>query len=147
MTADHIAGIDHVSLPLHDTAAMVVFYRSLGFDVAEQKAIVSVYAGEQMINFHRPEVWPRAGFTLRAPAAIPPCGDLCFVWNGDEDMLRTRLKEVGAEIEEGPVERVGARKQAATSVYVRDPDGNLLEFMIYGDSTAASVDRPGSTTV
>ena len=132
MTTDPIAGIDHVSLPLQDTAAMVEFYRSLGFEVAEQKAIVSVYAGEQMINFHRPDLWPREGFTLRAPAARPPCGDLCFVWNGTEDSLRARLAEVGAEVEEGPVERVGARKRSATSVYLRDPDGNLLEFMIYG---------------
>ena len=147
MTTDPIAGIDHMSLPLQDTAAMVAFYRSLGFDVVEQKAIVSVYAGEQMINFHRPEVWPRVGFTLRAPAARPPCGDLCFVWDNGEDALRARLKEVGAEIEEGPVERVGARRQTATSIYIRDPDGNLLEFLIYGDRAAVSVDRPGSTTV
>ena len=111
---------------------MIAFYRSLGFDVAEQRAIVSVYAGEQMINFHRPEVWPREGFTLRAPAARPPCGDLCLVWDGDEGALRAHLEAAGAEIEEGPVERVGGRRQTATSVYVRDPDGNLLEFMIYG---------------
>jgi catechol 2,3-dioxygenase-like lactoylglutathione lyase family enzyme len=135
MTTDRIAGIDHVSLPLQYTAEMVVFYRSLGFDVAERKAVVSVYAGEQMINFHRPEVWSRPNFTLRAPAARPPCGDLCFVWDGDEDRLHAHLTEAGAEIEDGPVERVGGRRRAATSVYVRDPDGNLLEFMIYPPSS------------
>lgn len=136
MTADPIAGIDHVSLPLQDPEAMVDFYRALGFEVAEQKAIVSVYAGEQMINFHRPEVWKREGFTLRAPAARPPCGDLCFVWGGTQEALRARLAAVDAEMEEGPVERVGARRQSASSVYVRDPDGNLLEFMVYGDATS-----------
>ena len=115
---------------------MVAFYGALGFDVVEQKAIVSVHAGTQMINFHRPEVWPRDGFTLRAPAAVPPCGDLCFVWDGDEGALRALLAGAGAAIEEGPVERVGGRRQSATSVYVRDPDGNLLEFMIYGTDTA-----------
>jgi catechol 2,3-dioxygenase-like lactoylglutathione lyase family enzyme len=132
MTSDAVAGIDHVSLPMQRTDAMLAFYRALGFDIAEQRAIVSVYAGEQMINFHRPELWPRAGFTLRAPAAVPPCGDLCFVWDGSADALRTHLAAAGAAIEEGPVERVGGRRETATSVYVRDPDGNLLEFMIYG---------------
>ena len=131
MEPDRIAGIDHVSLPMQDTDAMVAFYRSLGFDVTEHKAMVSMNAGEQMINFYRPEVWPRDGFTLRAPAAVPPCGDLCFVWDGRADALHARLADAGAEVEEGPVGREGGRRRTGTSVYVRDPDGNLLEFMIY----------------
>jgi catechol 2,3-dioxygenase-like lactoylglutathione lyase family enzyme len=45
--------------------------------------------------------------------------------------VRATLDQAGAEIEEGPVERQGGRRAAASSVYVRDPDGNLLEFMIY----------------
>jgi catechol 2,3-dioxygenase-like lactoylglutathione lyase family enzyme len=126
-----IAGIDHASLPMRDTEAMVSFYRSLGFDVAELPPVVSVYAGAQMINFHRPELWPRKGFTLRAPAATPPCGDLCFVWEGSPESLHALLDDVGAAIEEGPVTRHGGRGTEGTSVYVRDPDGNLLEFMIY----------------
>jgi len=129
MTRDGLAGIDHVSLPMQHTEAMVAFYRALGFGIDEQKAIVSVYAGEQMINFHRPELWPREGFTLRAHAAVPPCGDLCFVWEGSAESLHERL--AGVDIEEGPVARRGGRRADATSVYVRDPDGNLLEFMIY----------------
>jgi catechol 2,3-dioxygenase-like lactoylglutathione lyase family enzyme len=116
---------------------MVAFYRRLGFDVDEQKAVVSVHAGAQMINFHRPDIWTRERFTLRAPAAVPPCGDLCFVWQGTVEALRTLLAAVGVEVEEGPVERVGARRLPATSVYVRDPDGNLLEFMIYGTGSPA----------
>jgi len=132
MTGDPLVGFDHVSLPMQHTDAMVAFYRALGFDVAEREAVVSVYAGEQMINFHRPELWPRERFTLRAPAAVPPCGDLCFVWEGAADALHARLAGAHAEIEEGPVTREGGRRKAATSVYVRDPDGNLLEFMRYG---------------
>jgi catechol 2,3-dioxygenase-like lactoylglutathione lyase family enzyme len=131
MTDERIAGIDHVSLPMHDTDGMLAFYRALGFEITEQRAIVSVHAGEQMINFHRPELWPRPGFTLRAPAAMPPCGDLCFVWAGSAGALDARLAAIGAVVEEGPVEREGGRRTRATSVYVRDPDGNLLEFMIY----------------
>ena len=126
-----IRGFDHVSLPMQDTEAMVAFYRGLGCDIAEQRSIVSVYVGEQMINFHRPELWPRPEFTLRAPEARPPCGDLCFVWDGSADALHALLHDVGAVIEEGPVPRQGGRRAEATSVYTRDPDGNLLEFMIY----------------
>jgi catechol 2,3-dioxygenase-like lactoylglutathione lyase family enzyme len=125
-----ITGIDHVSLPMRNADAMVEFYRAVGFEVAEQRAVVSVFAGAQMVNFHRPEVWSRDGFALRAPAAVPPCGDLCFVWNGGAEALRERLAGI-AEIEEGLVERVGGARRPAASVYVRDPDGNLLEFMIY----------------
>ena len=126
-----IRGYDHVSLPMQRTHAMVAFYRGLGLEVDELPHVVSVYVGDQMINLHRPETWQRAGFTLRAPAATPPCGDLCFVWEGSADALRTRLDGAGAEIVEGPVARHGGRRLEATSVYVHDPDGNLLEFMTY----------------
>jgi catechol 2,3-dioxygenase-like lactoylglutathione lyase family enzyme len=126
-----IGGFDHVSLPMQNTEAMVAFYRFLGLEVAEQPHVVSVYAGDQMINLHRPDTWQREGFTLRAPAAKPPCGDLCLVWDGSPETLRALLDAVGTEIVEGPVERQGGRRAVASSVYVRDPDGNLLEFMIY----------------
>jgi catechol 2,3-dioxygenase-like lactoylglutathione lyase family enzyme len=126
-----VAGFDHVSLPMQDTDAMVAFYRALGFEIAEHPHVVSVYAGDQMINFHRPATWQRERFTLRAPKAQPPCGDLCFVWDGTPDALRARLDIAGAAIEEGPVAREGGRRRDASSVYTRDPDGNLLEFMIY----------------
>jgi catechol 2,3-dioxygenase-like lactoylglutathione lyase family enzyme len=126
-----IRSIDHVSLPMQNTEAMVAFYRRLGLDVAEHPHVVSVYVGEQMINFHRPETWQRDGFTLRATAATPPCGDLCFVWDGSTDSLTTLLEAAGAAVIEGPVSREGGRRATASSVYVRDPDGNLLEFMIY----------------
>jgi catechol 2,3-dioxygenase-like lactoylglutathione lyase family enzyme len=126
-----VGGLDHVSFPMQVTDAMIAFYRALGFDIAEHPSVVSVYVGNQMINLHRPEVWQRKGFTLRAPNASPPCGDLCFVWDGSSESLRAALDRAGAAIVEGPVARQGGRRVEGTSVYVRDPDGNLLEFMIY----------------
>jgi catechol 2,3-dioxygenase-like lactoylglutathione lyase family enzyme len=126
-----VSGFDHVAFPMQNTEAMLAFYRSLGFDVAENAVACSVYIGDQMINFHRPVTWQRESFTLRAPAAKPPCGDLCFVWDGTPDALKAMLDRAGAKIIEGPVARQGGRKKASSSVYVRDPDGNLLEFMIY----------------
>jgi catechol 2,3-dioxygenase-like lactoylglutathione lyase family enzyme len=130
-TPGRIRGYDHVALPMQNPAAMLAFYRGLGLDVTEGARAYSVYIGDQMINFHRPETWQDPAFTLRAPAAKPPCGDLCFVWEGTPESLRALLARAGAKIEEGPVARQGGRKKAASSVYVRDPDGNLLEFMIY----------------
>ena len=130
-SANNIKGFDHVALPMQNTDAMIAFYRSLGLQVAENAQAVSVYIGSQMINFHRPATWQRETFTLRAPAAKPPCGDLCFVWDGTPELLKAMLDRVGAKIVEGPVARQGGRRAAASSVYVRDPDGNLLEFMIY----------------
>ncbi len=126
-----VRGFDHVALPMQNTDAMLAFYRALGFDVKEGPAACSVYVGEQMINFHRPETWQRASFTLRAPAAKPPCGDLCFVWEGKTGELTSLLTRAGAKIVEGPVGRPGGRRETGTSFYVRDPDGNLIEFMIY----------------
>jgi catechol 2,3-dioxygenase-like lactoylglutathione lyase family enzyme len=129
--AGAVGGFDHVALPMRDGEAMIAFYRSLGLHVAETPHLVQVYVGSQMINFHRPAVWQREGFTLRAPAARPPCGDLCFVWHGSAESLKAQLDAAGADIIEGPVERQGGRQAGGTSVYLRDPDGNLLEFIIY----------------
>jgi catechol 2,3-dioxygenase-like lactoylglutathione lyase family enzyme len=129
--ANRVGGYDHVALPMQNTDAVVAFYRKLGFDIRESAAAVSVYAGRNMINFHRPARWQDAKFTLRAPAARPPCGDLCFVWDGTAAQLKAWLDASGARVEEGPVPRQGGRKADGSSTYVRDPDGNLLEFIIY----------------
>ena len=132
--AGTVLAIDHVALPLRDADAMSAFYRSLGLVVDENPSLVQVHLGDQMINFHQPELW-QGEFSLRASAAVPPCGDLCFVWPGSADALGEALDRAGAGIVEGPVERVGGRGVAASSIYVRDPDGNLLEFMIYPEAS------------
>ena len=128
---NRVTGFDHVALPMQNTDAMIAFYRGLGFDVTQNAVACSVYIGNQMINFHLPATWQRESFTLRAPAAKPPCGDLCFVWDGTPAALKAWLDGAGAKIVEGPVARQGGRRKASSSVYIRDPDGNLLEFMIY----------------
>lgn len=126
-----VRGFDHVALPMRNTDAMLAFYRGLGWEVIENTNACSVYVGDQMINFHRPAHWQDASFTLRAPAAQPPCGDLCFVWDGTPESLKAMLDRAGAKVIEGPAPRQGGRRKTGSSVYVRDPDGNLLEFMIY----------------
>jgi catechol 2,3-dioxygenase-like lactoylglutathione lyase family enzyme len=126
-----IRGFDHVALPMANTDAMIAFYKALGCDVKESPTACSVYFGDNMVNFHRPARWQDKTFTNRAPAAVPPCGDLCFVWEGSAQSLKDLLDRAAAKIETGPVPREGGRRKTGSSVYVRDPDGNLLEFMIY----------------
>jgi catechol 2,3-dioxygenase-like lactoylglutathione lyase family enzyme len=127
----HIRGFDHVAVPMQKVDAMLAFYRALGLQINEGAQACSVYVGSQMINFHRPALWQNATFTLRAPAASPPCGDFCFVWDDTPAALAALLARTGAKVETGPVARQGGRRAAGSSVYVRDPDGNLLEFIIY----------------
>lgn len=136
-----IAAIDHVAIPTARPEEMLRFYRTLGFTAPspeEWKASGALHfalcLGQQKINVHAPALWEGGKFTLRGPTAVPGCGDFCFVWSGDADSLLTMLRQAGASIEEGPVERTGgrARGQArGTSYYTRDPDSNLLEFILY----------------
>src|SRR5262249_4322913 len=100
-----VSGFDHVALPMQNVEAMIAFYRGLGFEMTEGTNAVSVYIGSQMINFHRPSLWQNGSFTLRAPAAKPPCGDLCFVWDGSAPALKAMLDRAGAKVELGPVPR------------------------------------------
>ncbi len=129
-SAGQISGFDHVAVPMRNEQEMVEFYRSLGFVVNEGTRICSVHFGDHKINFHREALWNDKKFTLRAPAAQPPCGDFCFVWSGSVDELVAMLERARASIIEGPVQRQGGRARG-TSRYIRDPDGNLLEFIIY----------------
>ncbi|MEX2230421.1 MAG: VOC family protein [Dehalococcoidia bacterium] len=128
-----IGGLDHVAVPMQNADAMITFYGALGFTVRDGAQIVSVHFADQKINFHRPVLWQRETFTLRASAARPPCGDFCWVWNGSEEALRAALARAGAAIEtEG--QRDGGRdggNAVGQSIYTRDPDGNLLEFIRY----------------
>ena len=129
-----IRSFDHVAIPIQNVDAMLSFYRALGFGVNDNGHRYSVHFGDQKINFHGPEVWQSGHFTLRGPTAVPGCGDFCFVWEGSPESLRTMLAQAGAKIIEGPIERAGGRSGGSAkgkSLYVRDPDSNLLEFIIY----------------
>jgi catechol 2,3-dioxygenase-like lactoylglutathione lyase family enzyme len=133
-----IAGFDHVALPTQRPEAMIGFYGRLGFDVPDveewrrsARPFFSVLFGNQKINFHTPPLWQNPRFELRGPSSLPGCGDLCFVWEGGSDALRKLLAAAGVETIAGPVELQGARGKG-TSIYVRDPDANLLEFIVYG---------------
>ena len=136
-----VAGFDHVAIPVERTDEMIAFYKGLGFTIINEdqwragtRAALAIQFGEHKINVHPPELWTRREFTLSGPAARPGCGDFCFVWDGNLAALQATLAEAGAPVEAGPVPREGGRdggRGVGTSVYTRDPDGNLLEFIVY----------------
>ena len=136
-----VTGFDHAALPTADSERFLAFYKALGFGIDGEDAwragtmpIFSITFGDNKINVHPPEVWQSGRFTLRGPTAVPGCGDLCFVWDGTVEDVAAWLKDAGAEVIEGPVKRAGGRALGSgvgTSLYTRDPDGNLLEFMVY----------------
>lgn len=138
-----VRGIDHVALPTADAARLLAFYEALGFGTEGAEAwragtspVFSIVCGNQKINVHPEALVAARGNPayLRGPAAEPGCGDLCFVWDGGVDALLSLLDDVGVAVIEGPVSRVGGRSGGSTvgtSVYVRDPDENLVEFISY----------------
>jgi catechol 2,3-dioxygenase-like lactoylglutathione lyase family enzyme len=67
----------------------------------------------------------------RIPAE-PGMADLCLVWPGSAEEAIQHLTEHGVEVEQGPVPRNGAGGPGF-SVYFRDPDGSLLEFISYAE--------------
>lgn len=131
-----ITAFDHVALPMERVDEMLAFYTGLGFTVDHEHApiLYAVALGDMKLNLHGPKLWRSERFELRGPTAQPGCGDICFVWGGTEDDLVARLDALDAVVIEGPVDRVGGRSAGTatgTSRYVRDPDGNLLEFIVY----------------
>ncbi len=132
-----VAGFDHVALPTSDADRFIEFYKKLGFSIIDEDEwrrgearIFAIQIGNSKINVH-----PQ-GMTanLRGVTASPGCGDLCFVWDGAVDEVVKMLADAGVEIIQGPAPRKGGRdggQRFGTSVYVRDPDDNLLEFMVY----------------
>jgi catechol 2,3-dioxygenase-like lactoylglutathione lyase family enzyme len=136
-----IAGFDHVAMPTAQPEALIAFYKRLGFTIVHEEEwrqgkarAFAIAFGNNKINVHPPEVWQNERFTLRGPAALPGCGDFCFVWDGTLEEARALLDAAGAEIIEGPVPREGGRALGSangTSLYTRDPDNNLLELIVY----------------
>ncbi|MXY52728.1 MAG: VOC family virulence protein [Gammaproteobacteria bacterium] len=146
-----IAGLDHVAIPIANVEEMLAFYEALGFVVRRGERLHSIHFGNNRLNFHAPALWNDERFTLRGPTARPGCGDFCFVWQGTVESIARHLGKLKIEIIEGPAPREGGRnggKVTGTSVYVRDPDGNLLEFMTYGETSpcTSECDAGGSST-
>jgi len=120
-----IGSIDHVVLTTRDLHRCLDFYtRVLGMTIEHYgKGRIALRFGDHKFNVHPP------GFDAGIKARVPTPGslDLCFLADRPLDEVIAHLKRENVPIEEGPVNRTGARF-TIRSVYVRDPDGNLIEI-------------------
>ena len=119
---DHL---DHLVLTTSDRAACIDFYtRVLGMrSEAFGAGRTALVFGAQKINLHE----RGREFEPKAHLPVPGALDLCFIADRPLDAVIAQLEACGWPIVEGPVERTGARRRLR-SVYVRDPDLNLIEI-------------------
>lgn len=120
-----IKSIDHIVITTANLERCLAFYTgALGMQVERYGAgRIALRFGDHKFNVHPP------GFDAGIKARIPTPGslDLCFLADVPLSEVIARLQAHGVPIEEGPIERTGARF-TIRSVYVRDPDGNLVEI-------------------
>ncbi len=125
---DHI---DHVVLTTRDKPACIRFYTEvLGMKLVTFKTPteerIAFGFGNQKINLHE---WGRE-FEPRAHVAAPGTLDLCFIAAVPLDEVVRKLQAARISILQGPVRKTGA-VGSIRSVYVRDPDLNLVEISVY----------------
>lgn len=125
MSAPLIQSLDHLVLTVRDVEASIAFYRDhLGMEpvtfAAGRRALAFA---DQKINLHE------AGAEFEPKAAHPQPGsaDLCFLVSEPVAELAARLGAGGVTVLDGPVARTGATGPIV-SIYLRDPDGNLIEL-------------------
>lgn len=122
-----ISALDHLVLTVADIDATIGFYTSvLGMDaITFAEGRKALRFGGQKINLHQ----SGAEFEPKAAACMPGSADLCFLLEGTLEEAMRHLEQCGVAIEEGPVARTGAQG-SLKSIYIRDPDGNLLELSV-----------------
>jgi catechol 2,3-dioxygenase-like lactoylglutathione lyase family enzyme len=122
---DHI---DHIVLTTRDADACIRFYtEALGMKLERFRTPteerLALKFGAQKINLHE---WGKE-FTPRAHVAVPGSLDLCFIAAVPLEQVLKRLHKLKVKIIEGPVPKTGAVSKLR-SIYVRDPDLNLVEI-------------------
>ncbi len=119
--------IDHLVLAVADIDKTVAFYSILGMNVVEfGQGRLALTFGNQKINLHKSD----DEFEPKALMPTPGSGDLCFITDMPLIDVIEHLGNNGIRIIEGPVHRTGALG-LMLSIYLRDPDGNLIEIANY----------------
>lgn len=132
MPAPKIASLDYFVLTVAKIDATIALYtQALGmtveqFHVADGSVRTALKIGGQKINLH-PVAAP---FDPKAERPAPGSADFCLLTEAPLIDRQMHLLSLGIAIEQGPVARTGARGPI-TSLYLRDPDGNLVEIATY----------------
>jgi catechol 2,3-dioxygenase-like lactoylglutathione lyase family enzyme len=123
-----IARLDHLVLTVADIAKTCDFYtKVLGMEVQQfGEGRTALRFGQQKINLHPADNIP--GLVADKPTA--GSGDLCFITETPIAEVVAHLNQCGVPIITGPGPRAGAIG-TITSVYIRDPDQNLVEISNY----------------
>lgn len=128
--------LDHNVIKVSDFAVSDDFYaRVFGMEVIALHEHFHIYRfGDQQLNVHGPGLWQtvHADKLARNPVEAGN-SDMAFRWDGPVEEALAHLHACGVESHTGIVEATGARG-AGVSVYFRDPDGSLLEFITYPES-------------
>ncbi len=121
--------LDHCVIHVTDWRISNRFYAQVvGAELVQRGNGWAYRFGETQLNVHGPGMNPTP--LARIPVA-PGNSDLCFEWTGTAAEAQRHLEANRVDVEIGPVPRNGA-KGPGTSLYFRDPDGSLLEFICYG---------------
>ena len=117
--------LDHLVLPVSDIESIAHFYTThLGMEKRTfGEGRVALHFWDQKINLH-PAGWD---YEPKAKVSVAGTADLCFLVSEPVESLQADLIEGEIEVIEGPVERTGASGRLL-SIYIRDPDGNLIEL-------------------
>ena len=127
ISLDHI---DHLVLTVRDIEQTIQFYCDvLGMtEITFGEQRKALQFGNQKINLH-----PQPSqITPRAKQPTPGAMDICIIARASIDKVIDKLQKHGINIELGPVQRQGAQGNM-TSVYIRDPDDNLIEIAHYNN--------------
>ena len=120
-----LSGLDHLVITVTDIARAVDFYtRVLGLEVRyRDRERVDLMLGDMALRLH----WTATDIEPRAATPTPGSLDLCLRSLLPLDEVARHLEALDVEVELGPVTRQGA-KGPIESLFLRDPDGNLLEI-------------------
>lgn len=122
--------LDHSVIAVSDWDRSNAFYRDIvGAEILDVGGGRFAYrVGDTQLNVHGPGV--DVGSLIARIPVQPGNSDLCFVWPGPIEDAIAQLELRGVDVESGPMDTFGARGRGV-SVYFRDPDGSLLEFISY----------------